>query len=244
MTDIGLLYAKNHRLKKQAVIVLSKLYYMKLKMIIPAMMVTAFIFSCSSTKINDSWKAENAQTKPYHNVMVWALLTEKDSNLRKQMETHLVNDLIGKGYHAVSSLDVYKSKAYKKLASNEIVDEFKFTGVDAVITISLLNKEKEEKYYPRGIYNQPANRNMYGGLDNYYSGIYERVYTPGYYITTTSYFWEISLFEVKEDKMIYSVQTKSFDPITTETLAHENGLKIIRDMVKKKVILDVAPREE
>ncbi len=217
---------------------------MKIRMIIPAIMATAFIFSCSSTKINSSWKAENAQTKPYHNVMVWGLLAEKDSSLRKQMETHLVNDLTSKGYHAVSSIDVYKSKAYKKLTSKEIVDEFKLTGVDAVITIALLNKEQEEKYYPGGFYNQPENTNMYGNLDKYYSGIYERVYTPGYYITTTSYFWESSLFEVKADKMIYSVQTKSFDPNTTETLAHENGLRIIKDMVKKKVILDIAPKEE
>lgn len=217
---------------------------MKIKMIIPAMMVTAFIFSCSSTKINSSWKAENAQTKPYHNVMVWGLLTEKDSTLRRQMENHLVNDLVSKGYHAVSSMDVYKAKAYKKLTAAEIIDEFKSTGVDAVITIALLNKEKEEKYFPGGFYNQPANKNMHDGLDKYYSGIYERVFTPGYYISTTTYFWESSLFEVKDDKMVYSVQTRSFDPNTTEKLAHENGLKIIRDMVKKKVILDLAPKED
>lgn len=176
--------------------------------------------------------------------MVWGLLTEKDSAMRRQMETHLVNDLASKGYHAVSSIDVYKAKAYKKLTAAEIIDEFKNTGVDAVITLALLNKEKEEKYYPGGFYSQPANGNMHGGLDKYYNGIYERVFTPGYYITTTNYFWESSLFEVQEDKMIYSVQTRSFDPNTTETLAHENGLKIIKDMVKKKVILDTVPKEE
>lgn len=215
---------------------------MKIKMLIPVIIATAFIFSCSSTKINSSWKAENAQTKPYHNVMVWGLLAGKDSSLRKQIETHLMNDLVSKGYHAVSSLDVYKSKAYKKLTSNEIVDEFKLTGVDAVITIALLNKEKEEKYLPGGFYNQPASIN--GNLDKYYSGIYEKVFTPGYYISTTTYFWESSLFEVKTDKMIYSVRTKSFDPNSTETLAHENWLRIIKDMVKKKLIFDVAPKEE
>ena len=244
MTGIGFSYALNHRHKARLVLALIKFNFMKIKMIIQAMMASAFLFSCSSTKINSSWKAENAQTKPYHNVMVWGLMTEKDSSLRKQMETHLVNDLVSKGYHAVSSLDVYKAKAYKKLAAIEIVDEFKLTGIDAVITIALLNQEKEEKYYPGGFYNQPANTNLYGSLDKYYSGIYERVYTPGYYITTTTYFWESSFFEVKADKMIYAVRTNSFDPNTTETLAHENGLKIIKDMVKKKVILDVAPKEE
>ncbi|MBK8521047.1 MAG: hypothetical protein IPL54_09240 [Chitinophagaceae bacterium] len=217
---------------------------MKITPIISAIITATFIFSCSSTKINSSWKAENVQAKPYHNVMVWGLMTEKDSSLRKQMETHLMNDLIAKGYHAVSSMEVYKSKAYQKLTPKDIVDEFKLTGIDAVITIALLNKEKEEKYYPGGFYSQPPNTNMFGNLDNYYSGIYERVYTPGYYITTTAYFWESSFFEVKAGKMIYSVQTNSFDPNTTETLAHENGIKIMKDMVKHKVILDKAPKEE
>ena len=120
---------------------------MKIKMIIQAMMASAFLFSCSSTKINSSWKSENAQTKPYHNVMVWGLMTEKDSSLRKQMETHLVNDLVSKGYHAVSSLDVYKAKAYKKLAAIEIVDEFKLTGIDAVITIFTRIKKKENIFF-------------------------------------------------------------------------------------------------
>jgi hypothetical protein len=217
---------------------------MKISQLITLCSLTVFIFSCSSTKISSSWKAEGVQTKPYHNIMVWGLITEKDSTIRRQMENHLVNDLVRKGYHAISSIDVYKAKAYKKLTSKEIIDEFKSTGVDAVITIALLNKEKEEKYYPGGFYNQPANSNIHGSFDRYYSGIYERVFTPGYYLTTTTYFWESSLFEVKDDKMIYSVQTKSFDPNTTETLAHENGLKIIRDMVKKKVILDLITKED
>jgi hypothetical protein len=215
---------------------------MKLKLILPSLIAAALLISCNSTKINSSWKAENTQTKPYHNVMVWGLMAEKDSSLRKQMETHLVNDLVSKGYHAVASLDVYKAKAYKKLSAKEILDEFKSTGVDAIITLALLNKEKEEKYYPGGFLNQPENLNS--NLDKYYSGIYERVFTPGYYISTTTYFWESNLFEVSSDKMIYYARTKSFDPANTETLAHENGLKIIKDMVKRKVILDVAPKEE
>lgn len=216
---------------------------MKVKTAIPVIILTSIFISCSSTKISSSWKDKNAQTKPYHNIMIWGLLPEKDSALRHHMEKHLVNDLAAKGYHAVSSIDVYKAKAYKKLTAAEILDEFKNTGIDAVITLVLLNKEKEEKYYPAGFYNQSVNENMRDGLDKYYSGVYERVFTPGYYITTTTYFWEGSLFEMNNNKMIYRVQTKSFDPYNTEMLAHENGLKMINDMIKKKVIVE-APKED
>lgn len=215
---------------------------MKLSKILAAFIALTAMVSCSSTKITSSTKAENAMTKPYHNVMVWGILPEKDSTIRKQIEIHLVNDLIGKGYHAVSSLQVYESKAYKKFTAKEIVDEFKTTGVDVVITLVLLNKEKEDKYYPAGVFNQAVNNN--GNLDKYYSTVYEKVFTPGYYISSTSYFWEANLFEVANDAMIYSVRTKSFDPASTEALAHENGIIIMKDMLKKKVILDKMLKED
>jgi hypothetical protein len=215
---------------------------MKVTKKILAFLVVLFLFSCNSSKITSSWKAENTVTKPYHNIMVWGLLTEKDSALRNLMETHLVNDFISKGYHAVSSLGVYKEKAYKKLTSKEIVNEFKLTGIDAVVTIVLLSKEKEEKYYPATITTQQGN--LYGDLDKYYSNIFEKVLVPGYMISTTNYFWESNLFEVANDRMIYSVRTKSFDPLNSAILAHENGERIIKDMVKQKIIIAPAAKED
>lgn len=219
-----------------------KIHNMKMTKFITVLLAAAFLISCKATKITSTWKADNHVNKPYHNVMVWSILPESDSTLRKQIETHLVNDLVSKGYHAISSLEVYKEKAYKKLSAKEIIGEFKSTGVDAVMSIVLLNKEKEEKYYPGGFFNQPVNN--YGRLDQYYSNVYERVLMPGYYVRTTNYYWESYFFEIKNDKLVYSVHTKSFDPYTTDLLAHENGLLIIKDMLKKKIILNQAPPEE
>ena len=208
---------------------------MKINKILIVIFSGAFLFSCSSTKITSSWKAESTSTKIYHNIMVWGILTEKDSSLREKMETHLVNDLAVKGYHAISSSSVFGSRAYKKLSEKEIVEQFKNSGVDAVITIVLLDKSKEEIYVPPGIINNPA---AFDHVDKYYSTVYDKVFSPGYYVTTTNYFWESNLFEVSADKLVYSARTKSFDPSSTEMLGHENGVVILKDMIKKKVILD------
>ncbi len=202
----------------------------------------ALIITCRSTKIASSWKADDAKTKPYHNIMVWGMLPEKDSLMRKQVEVHLVNDLVSKGYHAVSSLEVYEEKAYKKLTAGEILSEIKQTGVDAVITMVLLKKEKEEKYYPGGVFNQPVNGS--GNLDRYQTDIFEKVLTPGYYVRSTNYYWEAVLFELAREKPVYVVRTNSFDPASTDRLAHENGEMILKDMLKKKIILDKIPKEE
>ncbi len=210
--------------------------------ILSAGLAAVFFFSCSSTKITNSWKAESAVAKPYHNIMIWGIMPEKDSILRNQIENHLVNDLVSKGYHAISSLNVYTSKAYKKLTTQEILNEFKTTGVDAVITLVLLDKQKEDKYYPRGFFNQTINNT--NNVDRYFSTMYERVFMPGYYISTTQYFWEANLFEISGDKHVYAVRTKSFDPNSTDALAHENGLKIMKDMLKQKIILDRIPKTD
>ncbi len=208
---------------------------MKTWKLITALLLSTFYLSCSNTKITSSWKAKEHVTEPYHNIMVWGILTEKDSALREKMETHLVNDLVAKGYHAISSLAVFGSRAYTKLSEKGIVEQFKNSGVDAVITIVLLNKAKEDVYVPPSIVNNPM---AFDRVDKYYSNVYDKVFAPGYYLSTTNYFWESKLFEVVKDKLVYSAKTKSFDPSSTDLLAHENGLTIIKDMTRKKVILD------
>jgi hypothetical protein len=41
-------------------------------------------------------------------------------------------------------------------------------------------------------------------------------------------------------KLVYSVQTQSFDPATSESLAHEYGQLIIKDMVRNNVASKVS----
>lgn len=213
---------------------------MKTKKAITVILACTFLFSCSSTKLSSSWKAENSSTKIYHNILVWSILTEKDSSLREKMETHLVNDLAGKGYHAVSSFSVFGTGNYKKFSEKEIVDRFKNTGVDAVITMVLLDKSKEQVYVTTGIINNPVAIDQF---NKYYSSTYDKVFSPGYYVTTTNYFWESNLFELSADKLVYSVKTRSFAPSSIDRLAHESGVTILKDMIRKKVILDRVKEE-
>lgn len=214
---------------------------MKQIKLITAVLAAGLFFSCSSTKLTSSWKAKDAVSKTYHNIMVWGILTEKDSVLKADMENHLVNDLADRGYHAISAARVFGANAYRKLSEKEIVDQFRNSGVDAVITIVLLDKQKEELYVPPAIVNNPSS--SYDHVDKYYSATYDKVFSPGYYVSTTNYFWESNLFEVNQDKLVYSARTKSFDPASANMQAHENGLLLIRDMTKKKLLKDQVKKD-
>ena len=63
-----------------------------------------------------------------------------------------------------------------------------------------------------------------------------RVCTPGYYIQDTKYYWESNIYVGPSKELIYSAKSDSFDPGSTDQLAHEYGQSIVKDIKKKKLL--------
>ncbi len=190
---------------------------------------------CSTSKITTSWRAADAVPQKYNKIMVLGLIRETDRVLQENMENHMVGDLLALGYTAVSSLKEYGPKAFDKLDEAAAISKLKNSGIDAVITIVLLDKQKESRYVPGNVYYSPYS--YYGNrFWGYRSTLYQRIYEPGYYVTDTKYFWESNLYEMGNQKLVYSVQTESFDPSSSESLAHEYGQLIVKDLVKQNVL--------
>lgn len=170
--------------------------------------------------------------------MVIALMPENDRNRREKMEDHFVGDLTARGYKAVSSLKAYGPKFFENINEKEVLGKLDSSAVDAVITIVLLDKKKERYYMPSRVFYSPYNmyqRRFWG----YYTTIYDRVYTPGYYQENTRYFWESNFYDMKSKELLYSVQTESFDPNSAEGLAHEYGKMIVKDMAKHGIVKEL-----
>ena len=190
---------------------------------------------CTSSRITTSWKAENAVPQKYNKIMVLALIRETGRTIQENMENHFVGDLHDLGYNAVSSLKEYGPKAFDNMDENAAIGKLKNSGIDAIMTIVLLDKQKERKYVPGNVYYTPYSyySNRFWG---YRTTLYQRVYEPGYYVTDTKYFWESNLYDMSTQKLVYSVQTESFDPASSELLGHEYGQLIVKDMLKNNVL--------
>ncbi len=190
------------------------------------------IAGCSTTKITTVWKADNTNPKRYNKILVLALVNDKDRQIQERMEQHFVGDLTDMGYTAVSALQVYGPKAFENLDEKAAIEKIKTSGADAVITIVLLDKEKERRYVPP----QPVVPMYRRYFWDYYGYRYGRIYEPGYYITSTRYFWESNFYDMSNQSLLYSVQTKSFSPASTEAMSHEYGMVIVKSMVKQKIL--------
>jgi len=184
---------------------------------------------CNTSKITSSWTAQQITSRHYNKIMVLGLIQEKDRTLRERMEQHFVGDLADLGYTAVSSLQEYGPKAFDGLDEKTAVEKIKNSGVDAVITIVLLDKRKEQKYVT-GQYVPRDNFWDYVGIQN------ARIYQSGYYVTDTRYFWESNFYDISNLSLLYSVQTKSFSPSSKESMSHEYGQLIVKNMERKNVL--------
>jgi hypothetical protein len=209
-----------------------------MKKILVSGIIALFIIACSSTKITSSWKADDFQSKKYKKVLVLGLINDPDRTIRENMEEQLMGDLKELGYDAVCSCDEFGPKAFEKMNEKEALAKLGNSGVDAVLTIVLLDKEKEKYYVPGRVNFSPysIHQNHFWG---YYNTMYGRVYSPAYYQTDTRYFWESNFYDLTHGQdLLYSVQSRSFEPGTTKTLGHEYGQLIVKDMLKNNVLVN------
>ncbi len=201
---------------------------LKMKKITTIAIALLFLLpACHTSKITNSWKAQEAPLKNYKKILVLGFIREPDRNIEQKMEDHFVGDLQALGYNAVSSLKEYGPKVFDKIDENEGIAKLKNSGFDAVITIVLLKKQRERKYIP------PSYNNR---IWSYRYEIYNRIYEQGYYVTSTKYYWESNFYDMTTQKLLYSVQTQSFNPDDAESLGHEYGKMIVKNMVNQDLL--------
>ena len=203
----------------------------KLQLILPAILL--LLASCSSTQITSSWKADDAKNKSYKKIMVLGILNQKDRILRQNLEDQLVSNLNTQGYTAVSALHEYGPKAFDKVSEDDVVSKLKSSGYDAVITTVLLDKSKDEYYNQGSVSYQPVGIRRFG---RYYTTVYDRVYEPGYYSSSTNYFLESNMYDINSGDLIYSAQSKAVDPSSASSLGKDYGKGIVKDLENKAVL--------
>lgn len=192
------------------------------------------LFGCNSSKITSAWKAQEVVADKYKKILVLAMIPEKDRLLQERMEQHFVGDLTNLGYTATSAMQQYGPKAFENLDEKAVLDKIKSSGVDAVITIVLVNKEKERTYVPGRTYTVHS-------FGDYYAMRQQRIYEPGYYTTNTQYLWESNFYDLASQALVYSAQTKSFSPASTEALSHQYGVLLVGNMRKMLVLQNRVP---
>jgi hypothetical protein len=194
------------------------------------------IASCKSTKIISTWKAPDLPPQKFEKVLVVGLMGPKDQELKENIENAMAEQLRLIGTNAVTSTKQYGPKTFRSMSEEDVVKMLAGDNFDGVMVVSLIDKSKDRYYTPGTIFYTP-----YGGIRRhfwpYYMVMYDRIYTPGYYTTTTEYTLEASLYDIKNDRLEYSAQAKSYDPASPKSLASAFSKTVVEDMLNQAVVM-------
>jgi len=175
------------------------------KMFIGVCIICVVASSCSTTKITSSWSEPNKTIvlNKLNKVLAVALLKNEANN--RKAEDQIIERLNGKGVVSYS----YLNTTFNKKNEEAIRDKIKLDGFDGVVTIRLIDVDKERTYTPGHLSSYPLEYRTFSG---YYYRTWNAYSIPGYYATTKTYTIETNVFSIKEDKIIWTGLTQTIDP--------------------------------
>lgn len=206
-----------------------------MKKLLSLFTIAAFTFSsCSNTQLISSWKSPGTPDQSYGKILVVGMTGSKDRELRESIENSLASKMQARGINAITSTEQFGPKSFRTMSEDEAVKMVNDNGFDAVMVVAMLDRNQEQHYTPGYVTSQPyaVVRNRWYGN---YTVLYDRVYNPGYYTTTTDYTLEADFYRTSGDQLIYSAQAKSFDPNSPGELAGDFAKTVVKDMVDKGI---------
>jgi hypothetical protein len=200
------------------------------------LLLILFMSSCSSARLSSSWSLPDATAHNYKKILVIGMTGAKDREIRGSIENAMVKKLSVHGINAQTATSKYGPRTFQNMSDDEATKLVKDDGFDGVIILALLDKNKEDYYTPGYIKHTPYAVVRSRWTSNY-RVLYARVYTPGYYTTTTDYELEANFYDANTNELQYSAQISSFNPGSASALSADFSKTVIDDMIKKCMII-------
>lgn len=206
---------------------------------LPALVVS--FVACSTSQLSSSWTAKNAAQTKFNKILVLGLLSKKNLIVKNKMEEELVKDLGKYGVNASAASVAYDPTTFGKMNESEAMDKLHEDGYDGVITVTLVDKDKSQRFVPGGW--GPGFYPYYGSFWGYYSFYSPWAWGPGWggygggYYNSTNYVFETNLYDVTSNNtLLYSGQSTSFDPSSAKNLATDYARTIVKDLIKNGIV--------
>lgn len=215
---------------------------MKKKSFFTLFLISLYIVSCGpSHKITSSWVNPNFdRSKKYSKVFI--LVLNQNQSTKNILETDLAKAAQEKGFAVIKSSEYFTpSFGREELPGHdEIMSRVKQLGCDGILTVRLVDKQKEQRYVP-GVNN---NMMMMGGMGmrpgmgfgGFHGGMGMMMYQPGYYTTDKTYFYEATIFDSATEDMIWMTQSEATNPPSSIAKFSKEYSKILADRIKRDLM--------
>ena len=198
--------------------------------------VVLFIAGCSSNRTVTTWKTQHIAPSTYQRVMVVAILPDEDSVVRDQIESSFSTALANMGYTTVTAISEFGRTGLKNLDEDETYKKLFDKGIDAVVTVALVNKTKESSSTVVAAHNY---RNNF-----YFNRIFQykdNLTQPGNNSRFEEYYWESILFDLNKLEASIAVQTPPSSKPAQLKMGDQLARHLIRRMARDKILKKQKP---
>ena len=196
-----------------------------------ALSASLIFFSCTPTKITETWKDDGYRGAPFSDLFVIGVA--KEEKTRRSFENKFVEKLKAAGIQAVASSSVMESD--QKIEKAAILAAIEKLDIDAVLITRLISLKEEEIRSP--------STSEYGRPDDYqgryssdYSTAYGYAHQPAQYTTSVRVGLETKLYDAGTEKLIWAATSKTANPKSNIKLFDSVIEALVRDLKKNKLL--------
>jgi hypothetical protein len=203
-------------------------------LIYKAVFILLLANSCISFSQLSSWKEQNKPRVKLNKILVIGVVNDSLFEVRKNIEDCFVKTLSNHGHYSISSLETFGFKGLANLEQEQTYVVLCNQGIDAVLTIALLNENKIYKH-SNSISNKFTSSYYYNRILNYRTIQTEMISSSQSNSESSQVFWEATLFNLSTLSPVYWAQTKPFS--STNAKSYDNYCKmILNNMFKQKIL--------
>jgi hypothetical protein len=186
---------------------------------------------CGANRTVTAWETYHIAPSPYSRILVVAILPDEDSLVRENIETSFSTALSNLGYKTVTAISEFGRTGLRDMGKDETYIKVREKGIDAVITIALVNRTRENSTLPAAAHNY---RNNF-----YFNRIFQykdNLTQPGTNTRNEEYYWECLLFDLAKLEATIAVQTVPSSKPAQVKKGNDLARHLIRKMVREKTL--------
>ncbi len=184
-----------------------------------AILLTA---GCSSTRLNSAWSDPHYTGGPFRKLMIIGLGATEGG--RAEFENSVADAFLARGVTGVSSTGYFASA--QDMSREAVRSWVQQDGYQGVLVARLIDIHRQQYAVP------PTYTDLWG-----YWGYYGSVMTsPGYVADRTTLLINTDLFDASTGKVVYTAESKSFDPSSREVVIRDLTALLVKDLTKRGLL--------
>ena len=187
--------------------------------------VVAITACTASTRITSSWTEPSSGSIEFTKTLV--VFMSPNQGIRRTAEDQLVSLMTGS--EAVASYTMFPGDTGRDeaRAMAAIID----AGYDGAVVMRMISEDQELTYTPGMSY--PSH---YGSFGGYYGHGWGAAYDPGYLRTDTIVKVETTVYSIRDDKLVWSGVSETFNPNNAENLVDDVARAVVRELEREGLI--------